>query len=336
MHFVLWLAFAAASPGSLQDEPGLGGQFETARSVGMGGAQRAIADQIDAIYLNPAGMSVKPHYLIGGTFQWNQAAQEYAPSVAIVDSATTVVAAGLSYGFDRRSAADSGVMDIHRFHLATSYSFGGVVSIGLTLKYLTYKREFPSLLPQAQRAVVNNSTADGSAAAVVDLAKHVQGADVLTGDLGMLVTPIPQLSLAVVGYNLIPKCDQSINDSKGKSVGFPNNVPGGCIEREIAPLAMSVAAAAHIMGLELGADIVFDFWTRAQMEPRFHFGAEYSILDMVPLRAGVIVDRVSDEIYWTAGAGIFLQQVGFDVGYREGTVQTSNRTLIGSIRVQLN
>lgn len=349
MYFLLSVLFATTtSAGSLLDEPGVGGQFETARSVGMGGAQRAIADQIDAIYLNPAGMSVKPHYLLGGTFNWSPEPKEYVGSAAIVDSATTSVAAGLSYGFDRRDNPATGVMDIHRFYVATGYSFGGVVSIGITFKYITYKREHPARMLQVDQDLLNghgvNHGSTGSQVAgypadyATGYSNVLKGAADYNFDVGMLVTPIPQVSLAVVGYNLKPDCTQSVPqaDPKQKNAGFPNNVPGGCSEREIAPLAMAIALSANIAGLQLGADAVFDFWSKPNIGERFHFGAEYTLFDLVPLRAGAIVDRIQSEIFWTAGAGIALTQFGFDFAFREGINDPDNRTLVGSIKLNLN
>lgn len=353
MVFLMSIVLATATTGSLLDEPGLGGQFETARSVGMGGAQRAIADGIDAIYLNPAGMSVRPHYLIGGTFNWSQEPKEYVGSAAIVDSATTAVAVGLSYGFDRRAADAAGVMDTHRFHIASSYSFGGIVSIGVVFKYLTFKREHPARMAQSEQDLLNGTGVNrvdsagkpfGSQLAgypanyAVGYTNVLRGLNEYTFDVGMLVTPIPQVSLAVVGYNLLPNCtrDTPQADPKQKNAGFPNNVPGGCIEREIAPMAMAVALSANIIGLQLGADAVFDFWSKPTISERFHFGAEYTLFDTVPLRAGAIVDRVQNEIFWTVGAGLALSQFGLDMAFREGTSDPQNRTLVASIKLSLN
>ena len=192
------------------------------------------------------------------------------------------------------------------------------------------EREHPARVAAADQIFVYG-TKDG-----VRVLNRLNGADDLNLDVGMLVTPIPQLSIGVVGYNLLPKCDGPVPDKNGKSQGFPNNVPQGCLEREIAPLALAVAAAIHIAGLNVAADAVFDFWSLPTIGERFHLGAEYTLFDILPLRAGFIVDRVSSENYWTAGAGIMLSQLGVDLAYRQGINVSDNRTFVASLKLSLN
>ncbi len=332
--WIAWLIAAAAGPDSILNSPSLGDQYETARSIGMGGAQRGIADQLDAIYVNPAGMVAKKQYIIGGNFAWQQDAKVYQPSIAIIDSATTSFAAGLSYGYERRDSAAIGVMNINRVALALAYDIGGYIAIGITGKYLQYDRDHPfrmsptALAAAGQLEYATPNPAVGGVAAL----GHIKSNDTFTGDLGIMVTPLKIVTISLVGYNLIPlNCKD-----------FPGKVPQTCPNNELAPLGMAAGIGVHIMGLEADADVLLDFWSvrnaltnENKIAPRFHFGGEYTIASLVPVRAGFIVDNVGGDNLWTVGGGFVISQFGFDVGYRQAITQTDNRTVAASLRIML-
>jgi hypothetical protein len=256
----------------------------------MGGAQRAIADGIDAISLNPAGMAQSKRYLITLDYAWSQDANAHRPQLGVLDSQTTQVATGLSYSFERR--VNSGNLDVHRVHFALGYNIG-MLSVGLAGKFTTGARQ----QVRADLVPAQNGLYTG-----------------FNADVGLMLTPIPYLSLAVVGYNLVPTLEA----------------------RELTPLAMAVALAGHVAGLEIGADAVLDFVSRGHLLTRWHFGAEYAVGNVVPLRAGFIYDRVGDDMFWTLGIGFQQTSFGLDFGYRQGVARQDNRTLALSLRFGLN
>jgi hypothetical protein len=135
-----------------------------------------------------------------------------------------------------------------------------------------------------------------------------------TGDVGLLFTPIQYISLALVGYNLIPNP----------------------LWAELAPIGLGVGAAGHIAGLEVGVDGVIDFSTRAKPSSRWHIGAEYAIVGMVPIRAGFLVDKVGNDMFWSLGAGFKHPSFGIDFGYRQAIERPNNRTIALSVQYFMN
>lgn len=330
MLWLAWIIGAAAGPDSALNYPSLGGQPVSARALGMGSAQRAVAIELDALTLNPAAMSLQRHYMFGGGFSWSQEAKNYRPSLALIDSETTFVAAGIGYSFERRDALASGLMDVHRAHFALSYSYE-FISVGVAVKYqrgLRYCMNTQSVdrrnscykAPlEGQATTDENGEAIQTPQAQADgpWARNYEG---ISMDVGLTLTPIEQLTIAVVGYNLIPKCRS-----------FPND----CESREIAPMGLGIALGGRISDLTLAADVVLDFQSRRGTQPRIHLGAEYAIIGAIPVRAGAIVDRVGGDNFWTAGLGYRHTSFGFDVGYHQGTQRPDNRTFVASLRVTL-
>lgn len=285
---------------SILSEPSLGGDVLSVRGIGMGGAERATATNVDALFLNPAGMSMVKHYVVEGDYSYNQAGNDHRPTASLIDSDTTVVAAGSSYNFERRF--NSGYLTLHRVHFALSYAIS-IISIGVGVKYQNATRPVPP--PSGTKAV------DYSL-----IPTPVNNYSGVTGDIGVVVTPIQQLSLAAIGYNLIPT---------GK---------GG---HEFAPLAFGAGAAAHLFSaLELDADAVVDFHSLLSKQIRLHFGGEYTIVNIVPVRAGFIVDRIGGDNFWSIGAGYTHPRFGIDVGFRQAVALPKNRTFSIGFHVNVN
>ncbi len=302
MHMLpLLLAIAFGAPpddASMLVEPTVGGHPLSARGIAMGGAERAIADGVDAVYLNPAGMGMNRRYTVDAGYSWTQSANSHRPNVAIVDSATTVLSAGVGYSFDAR--LNSGDFHIHRVNSAVAYTFGSIFGIGATFKYLDATRtKYDEIYDPATNAPRTSI-----------FPYPAQRVRAFTGDLAAMLTPIQYLSIAVIGYNLIPNP----------------------VWAELTPIALGMGAALHIAGLHVDVDAVIDFTTRRRAEARMHFGAEYSIVGMIPLRAGFIYDRISSDMFWSLGAGFRHPSFGIDVGYRQAVGRPENRTL--SIGVQ--
>ena len=306
------LFISAASPReSLLADPNVGAHPQTARSIGMGGAMRGIADGTDGLYVNPAGLVAKRHYIIDAHYSWTHEANAHRPAASIIDSVTTVVGAGLSYNYEHRfNSAD---LDVHRLYFGLAYNIGGIFAVGIAMKYqvagrnvLRYDSLFTPVDPEnvdAPRKPLDNA-----------LSVPALGFTGFTGDLGVLFTPIQYFSLAVVGYNLIPN----------------PLIP------EFVPIALGFAAAGHVAGLEVGVDALIDFSTRAKPSSRWHFGAEYTIANMIPVRAGFLVDKVGNDLFWSLGIGFRHPSFGIDLGYRQAVERPDNRTLALSVQYYMN
>jgi opacity protein-like surface antigen len=303
--FLLALLFNAPAPpddASLLAEPTLGAHPQSARSIGMGGALRAVADGIDALQINAAGMSMNRRYVVDGNYAWSQAANAHKAGTGVIDSATTVVGAGLAYNFERRF--NSGELDVHRMNFGLSYSFKGIFGIGATFKYLNATRnKYDQLFDpntQAPRLTIFPYPAQRVLA--------------FTGDLSAILRPIQYFSIAVIGYNLVPNPTW----------------------RELTPIALGTGIALHIAGLEADVDAVIDFTTLKRAEVRMHFGAEYAIANVVPLRAGFIWDRIANDMYWSGGIGFRHPSFGIDFGYRQSVQRAVNRTISLGIQYYMN
>jgi hypothetical protein len=301
----------APPPQSVLAEPSVGGHPFSARGLAMGGAQRGIADQTDGIFVNPAGLAAKKHYIIAADYSWTQEANDHRPGASIIDSVTTVVAAAFSYSYEAR--INSANLGVHRLYFGLAYNIGGLFSVGVSMKYQVAERQkatYDSIFDPEDPNDPNKPRKPLDPNFSIP-ALNFSG---VTGDLGCLFTPIEYISLAVVGHNLIPNP----------------------LWNEFAPIALGIGVAGHVYGLELDVDTVIDFTTRAKATPRVHVGAEYTIASMVPIRAGFIVDKVGQDMFWSVGAGFRHPSFGIDFGYRQAVERPNNRTLAIAVQYYMN
>lgn len=125
----------------------------------------------------------------------------------------------------------------------------------------------------------------------------------LTADLGMILTPGLGLSFALVGYNIIP------------------------ITTDEAPMSMAAAAAWSMAGLSLAADWTLDFETKWPPAMSYHFGAEYYLFDMIPLRVGYLNDTIQGDSAISFGTGFSYQLFGFDIAYQQQLEDFNQRSI---------
>lgn len=87
---------ARAEPSPLPPEIGWNyGEQETPRTAALGGATRAISTDLNAFFVNPAGIAASRVYHMGALAQvWPQARRQ-SYGLAAVDSATSRLSAGL-------------------------------------------------------------------------------------------------------------------------------------------------------------------------------------------------------------------------------------------------
>lgn len=142
----------------------------SARGYGMGGAWRALGVDALAGTGNPAAVAAFRSYRIEMTGGWDWVGKDAAGSVAVLDSATSALGAGVSYqlvslgkGTQRTTA--------HLNTVALAVPLGEALMIGVSSRYL--------------------------------LMRGARQANAITGDAGILVRPGDFLSIGVSAHNLI-------------------------------------------------------------------------------------------------------------------------------------
>ncbi|MBU8934083.1 MAG: PorV/PorQ family protein [candidate division Zixibacteria bacterium] len=119
-----------------------------ARAAGMGGANSAVSDGVDAAYWNPAGLtSVNRGEVILGHFSWYQDIKMEHGSVAWQVSDKTTLAVSISYlGYGTIDGRDVngvslGEISAYDFYSGVSagYALSPEISVGFTGKFITQK-----------------------------------------------------------------------------------------------------------------------------------------------------------------------------------------------------
>ena len=146
------------------------------RAAGMAEIHRGIGTGNDSLFLNPAGMSLFPRYVVEGFWRRHTGRNETLFSVSLVDSATGPVAGGFAYTYDYAGSGGS-VRSGSRVDVATSYALSERLLVGSTMRYLQY------------------STEDGSVRR-------------LTGDTGVLVRLGDGFNFGLVAHNVLNATDR--------------------------------------------------------------------------------------------------------------------------------
>lgn len=148
------------------------------RSLGMGDAQRAVGTGNDTLFLNPAGMSLAPRYVIETFWRYDSWTKANQFSISLIDSRSGPVAAGLAYTYEW-VGEDSSVRAGSRVDMGSSYTLTKFLLFGITMHYHGLQ------------------TATGQVRTV-------------SGDTGFLILIGGFLSIAITGHNVI----NPINDTR--------------------------------------------------------------------------------------------------------------------------
>jgi hypothetical protein len=134
-----------------------------------------------------------------------------------------------------------------------------------------------------------------------------------TMDASITLRPIPGLSIAALGYNLIHT----------KSPLAPMMVGG------------SGAFSFGNTGFGFGGDVLVDL-NRAKIydgvKLTFGGGLEYMAQGVAPLRAGYLYDQGRDQHAITAGLGYVDQRVGIQFSLRQVIAGGNETTLMGALQ----
>lgn len=145
-------------------------EISSARAYGMGGAWRALGVGADAGTGNPAALAAFRSYRIELTGAWDWVGQDAFGMVALADSSTSLLAAGVSYqlislgkGVERSTG--------HLNTVGLAVPIADSLMLGVSSRYL--------------------------------LLRGYRQANAITGDAGILFRPSPVFSLGVSAHNLI-------------------------------------------------------------------------------------------------------------------------------------
>ena len=158
-----------STPALAFDPPQLGDLFGT-RSLATGNAFRAVGTSNETIFFNPAGVVATRRYQVDGQYGFSPGERMSLWHASIVDSKTSNVGVGI--GYTHLSGTGSLVESSGSLvNLSLGVPLASRVAVGAGFKYLGFSQ------PEDTNSI--------------------------TADVGLLVRPLPILSLGLVAYNVI-------------------------------------------------------------------------------------------------------------------------------------
>ena len=303
-RFPFLLALAAlllAAPLDALGEKPLTGTLPTLnpRAIALGQTLRASASGTSGLYLNPAVIAMTPLYHLELMYQYTGKDNMHMGGVSLVDSVTTVVAAGVAFNYSditekrtKHQAFDG--------RLAIAGGIGNVFYLGATGRYLYLEQNQSEskwgpagkpALPSSGSRQVNGFTFDAGAAL----------------RLGSIVT------LGLVGYNLIPS--HSI----------------------FAPMDLGTGLSLYLLSmLLLEANVVIDFTSHDRVNTEIHFGTELFLAKAVAIRLGYIYDIYYDLHSLSAGLAYIHPKFSIDLGFMHEVIEDGRWQLGFSFKYFVN
>jgi hypothetical protein len=277
------------------------GENETARSLGMAGATRALGNGTTAVFSNPANMALTRLYHI-------EAMGEFTPEVtralgggAIVDSITssTRIAGGLGFigGIIDPEGTNRGFIDARA---AAAYPVGDRVFIGLGGRYLRLIQD--GFGPLDDAAASRYSAVSGG---LVDAeGKRMPSVEALTFDAGLTIKISQSVHLGVAGQNLTHPGHGLLPTTIGAALGYGSE-----------DIAIEVDGVADL-----------DSWNK--VTARLMAGGEYLAADHYPIRLGYRFDQGAGVHQLSGGFGYIGQEIAAEVSVRRTLSTTINSTMI--------
>lgn len=159
---------------------------------------------------------------------------------------------------------------------------------------------------------------------LLEVAPTVPGAageslNVITVDAGLLWEVGDYISLGVSGFNLVPTGHE---DTLPRSMG--------------AGLAVGSDTGLRLVGdWRADFDRVKDAAGKPRTTNRYGVGLEAFLGNMVPVRAGYLIDETLDSTWWSAGIGLVTPTgVALDAGYRQSMEDPDARIMSVSFKLQ--
>lgn len=260
---ILWFlsALLVATPALAFDPPQMGDLFGT-RSLGMGNAFRAVGTSNETLFFNPAGVVATRRYQVDGHYGFSPGDRLSLWHASIVDSKTSNVGVGIGYshlaGLGGPAETSGSVVNF-----SLGVPLASRVAIGAGFKYLGFSS------PEDTNSI--------------------------TADVGLLIRPLPILSLGIVGYNLIDV----------HSAQAPTRVGGG----------ISLGDDARF---RLSFDAVFAVEESDPLGTTYHAGAEYFFDRVLPIRLGAERREGEDRNFLTTGIGLVSEVAALEAGFAQG------------------
>ena len=282
--------------------------FVGARALSLGESYRAIATGNDALYFNPAGLTLLKRYSVEGQYLLSLADERHVGDISVVDSKTNALAVGLAYTFLGAELTKRQTIG-HTATLGMAYPiFDKLLSVGVGLKY--------------------KSVTDAIAGNYLNA---------VTADVGAISQIPGGISLAAVGYNLVP-IRTGASSYVPVSAGFAAALDLGPLSGLIfggSPGFGPVQTAAGIPssggygtmrgpldGLTLSFDWLLNFETLQGTKSRLSTGVEWLIGELVPVRAGYLWNEATDDHRVSVGMGVVVPSFGLDVAYQQNVDPT--------------
>jgi hypothetical protein len=242
---------------------------------------RAIATGDAGPMLNPSGISLIRSYAVEAGYQYGKSLDSHDARIAAVDSTSAFNLGGALYYAYHRDSPGAGLTETgHLFGGSLSFPFLEKIYLGGNIKY--------SRLRDAADVAHNG----------------------FTFDAGLTVRPLPQLSIAAVGYNL-RDLDTPL---------LPRGFGGGLA---VMPIPMFLLVADVVM------DKVYDD-PEHDLATHFMGGGEFSFSTAAALRAGGGHDGLTKNNYFSVGLSGISPDVGaIDIGLRQDVSGERKVTLIG-------
>lgn len=287
--FLALIANASFATQNLSEQLGL-------RHRGMGGAGRAIATTNDAIILNPAGMGQFSRFNLDADYLYRVDDPLHLLGLSLVDSSTGPLAGGIDFhlGIDPNMGNKS---LSYLGSLALGYTVvENILYVGATGKY--------SFLPKSANDPVQVNQ--------------------FGLDFGLLGRFPFGLSLAAVGYNLVPTGSKRLPLSVGFGAAFNiGGTPAGATDPTEA-----------LGGLTLAADwLLRDLDSPTGLQNHFYVGGEYLLFNVVPLRVGYNANLAETEHAISVGTGFLFKDFGLDGFYEQNVSASNKRSFGGAMRI---
>jgi hypothetical protein len=256
-------------------------QFPGTRPLGMGGAMRAAATGDAGPLLNPSGISLIRTYQVEGAYQYGKAGSAHDVHVAAVDSTSAFNLGGaIYYTYHRDTPGGAQTQTGHLGGISLSFPFAEKIFLGGNAKYIRF-----------------TDAAGGSHSG-------------FTFDAGLTLRPLPELSLAAVGYNLVDK----------KTAWAPRAFGGGAALLPIPTLLFAFDTVMETVYGDPGRDHILHFMG----------GAELSFASSAAIRAGGGRDGITKNGYFSLGVSALSADIGsVDIGFRQDVSGTSKSTVFG-------
>jgi len=277
------------------------GEHETARSLGMGGATRALGNGTTAVFSNPANMALTRLYHIEAIGQFTPEVTRVLGGGAIVDSITssTRIAGGLAFtgGILDPDGVDRGFIDARA---AAAYPVGERVFLGLGGRYLRLIQD--GFGPLDDAAGARYSAVSGG---LVDAGgKRMPSVDTFTFDAGITIKISDKVHLGVAGQNLTHPGHGLLPTTVGAALGY----------------------GTEDLSLEVDGVVDFDSWR--QVTARLMAGGEYLAADHYPIRLGYRFDQGAGVHQLSGGFGYIGQELAAEISVRRTLSTTINATMI--------